>query len=97
MDFLSSQGLCAGAAWRVCVPQLTVELLILMSVPLQTSRPVDWSVFIRSLGPGAAPSPLNFDPGSHRKNGGREGEASRKDSLPLSGTVWQVTEPRLRQ
>lgn len=41
MCFLSSQGLFVGAAWRVCLPQVTAELLIFMSVTLQTNRPID--------------------------------------------------------
>lgn len=46
--YLSSQGLLVGAAWRVYVPRVMVELLILMPLPLQTSRLIDW--YVLSLG-----------------------------------------------
>lgn len=36
------------AAWRVYVPQVMVELLILMPLTLQTSRLIDW--YVLSLG-----------------------------------------------
>lgn len=45
--YLSSQGLFVGA-WRVYVPQVMVELLILMPLTLQTSRLMDW--YVLSLG-----------------------------------------------
>lgn len=46
--YLSSQGLFVGAAWRVYVPQVMVELLILMPLTVQTSRLIDW--YVLSLG-----------------------------------------------
>lgn len=45
--YLSSQGLFVGAC-RVYVPQVMVELLILMPLTLQTSRLMDW--YVLSLG-----------------------------------------------
>lgn len=42
--FFCPQGLFGGAAWRVCLPRVTVELLIFMSVTVQSSRPIDWCV-----------------------------------------------------
>lgn len=48
MCYLSSQGLFVGAAWRVYVPRVMVELLILMPFTLQTSRLIDW--YVLSLG-----------------------------------------------